>query len=213
MENQDKTADNIKTNKSNFVLFEKRNSGYAGDRGTWARIEGDKMIVCRAQKGIISNDYEHEMTAFLDMFGVDFSDIKPGKKLEVSLNVIKPAQPVQLKKIQTNNDFIDFEILDANFNNYISYDVIDIDSFYEGYAKCLKEIMSLGRKGEDDYHITIIFEKDGKFAGSVDRNDFRYTCENLVSNEYYILDEHDRGRILDDICGDDYRITSILESH
>lgn len=59
--------------------------------------------------------------------------------------------------------------------------------------------MSLGRKGEDDYRITIIFEKDGKFAGSVVRDDFHYTCEKLVSNDYYILDEHDRGRILDDI--------------
>lgn len=75
----------IKTNNSNFVIFKKRNFCYAGDKTTWIKKDGDKLVVSKAKKGIISSSYVDEISAFLEQFGIDFSNIKAGEKVEISL--------------------------------------------------------------------------------------------------------------------------------
>lgn len=54
----------IITNEKGFVVFENRNWNYNGDKNTWARVDGDKLIV-NIGKGIISSGYMEELKSFL----------------------------------------------------------------------------------------------------------------------------------------------------
>ena len=53
-----------KVNEKGFVVFESRNWNYRGDKNTWARVNGDKLIV-NIGKGVITSEYEEELEAFL----------------------------------------------------------------------------------------------------------------------------------------------------
>lgn len=82
--------DDIKINNAGFVNFNSRNWNYKGDKGSWAKIEKDKdgnekMIVSKAAKGIISDKYNQEMADFCNEFGIDFSGMSCGEKVEISL--------------------------------------------------------------------------------------------------------------------------------
>lgn len=63
-----KTASNEvnghKVNEKGFVVFQHRNWSYAGDKNTWARVDGDKLTV-NIGKGYMSSEYIEEMEAFL----------------------------------------------------------------------------------------------------------------------------------------------------
>ena len=54
----------IITNEKGFVVFQNRNWNYRGDKNTWARVNGDKLIV-NIGKGVITSEYEEELEAFL----------------------------------------------------------------------------------------------------------------------------------------------------
>jgi len=53
-----------KVNENGFVVFQNRNWNYRGDKNTWARVNGDKLIV-NIGKGVITSEYEEELEAFL----------------------------------------------------------------------------------------------------------------------------------------------------
>ena len=54
----------IITNEKGFVVFERRDWNYNGDKNTWARVDDDKLTV-NIGKGIISSGYMEELEAFL----------------------------------------------------------------------------------------------------------------------------------------------------
>lgn len=76
---------NIKTNASGFVAFENRDFGYRGDKGTWAKMDGKKITVCKAANGTISRAYETEISDFCEKFGIDFSAMRSGTRVTVEI--------------------------------------------------------------------------------------------------------------------------------
>jgi hypothetical protein len=65
--------------KTGYVHFENRNFGYAGDRGTWARVNDDGSVtIKRAAKGLISSAYEEEISAFAEDCGINWDAIGCG---------------------------------------------------------------------------------------------------------------------------------------
>lgn len=72
--------ENIKTNAAGFVVFENRDFGYRGDKGTWAKVHGGKVLVCKASSGMISRAYEAEIADFCEKLGIDFSAIRCGDR-------------------------------------------------------------------------------------------------------------------------------------
>jgi hypothetical protein len=65
--------------KDGYVNFKNRNWSFAGDKGTWAKIEGDELTVCRARRGTVSSDYNAEIDAFCESFGLDWSRVSCGQ--------------------------------------------------------------------------------------------------------------------------------------
>lgn len=59
----------IITNEKCFVVFNSRNWSYAGDKNTWARVDGDKLII-NIGKGIISSGYMEELETFLALYNL-----------------------------------------------------------------------------------------------------------------------------------------------
>lgn len=54
----------IITNEKGFVVFERRDWNYNGDKNTWARVNDDKLTV-NIGRGYISSGYMEELEAFL----------------------------------------------------------------------------------------------------------------------------------------------------
>lgn len=77
--------ENIKTNAAGFVIFENRDFGFRGDKGTWAKINGKKITVCKASSGTISREYETEISDFCEKLGLDFSAIRFGDRVTVEI--------------------------------------------------------------------------------------------------------------------------------
>lgn len=68
-----KAASNkIPTNEKGFVAFQHRNWNYNGDKNTWARVDGDKLIV-NIGKGIISSGYMEELESFLAPYNLNIT--------------------------------------------------------------------------------------------------------------------------------------------
>lgn len=68
-----------------YVKFENKNWGYAGDKGTWAAFSGKTLKVKRAAKGIISSALEAEMQEFCSQYGIDFSAVKCGQTVSADI--------------------------------------------------------------------------------------------------------------------------------
>jgi len=81
----------ISVNKSGFVNLKNRNWSYAGDKGTYAKVDTDKdgnqikLTVKRANKGIISSAYETEMREFCEPYGINFADLSCGMTASIEL--------------------------------------------------------------------------------------------------------------------------------
>ena len=78
-------ATNITTNDAGFVTFSSRNWGYAGDKGTWAKLENDKITVKKAARGTISRAYEAELCNFCTQFGQNFDAIPCGSAITFAI--------------------------------------------------------------------------------------------------------------------------------
>lgn len=74
--------DKIKTNNSGFVNFKNRNMGFKGDRGSWAKLTKDKVVVCRSKNGIVSDAYDDELREFCSNYGIEWDTIRCGDKIE-----------------------------------------------------------------------------------------------------------------------------------
>ena len=59
----------ITTNEKGFVIFRQRSWNYAGDRNTWARVDGNKLTV-NVGRGIISSGYMEELKNFLTPYNL-----------------------------------------------------------------------------------------------------------------------------------------------
>lgn len=79
-------TDIYNTNAQGYIMFGTRNFRYAGDKMTWARIEGDKITVKKAARGIISRAYESELRQFCEQLGQNFDAIPFGEKLTFTAN-------------------------------------------------------------------------------------------------------------------------------
>ena len=65
-----------------YLDFKSRNWGYAGDKKTWVKDNGDGTItVKRAAKGTISKPYLEELKTFCAQYGYDFSQLKSGESI------------------------------------------------------------------------------------------------------------------------------------
>lgn len=73
----------IRTNKSGYLESDDRDFIYNGDRYTWVKVEGEKMTIKRAAKGIISTEYTNYITNFCKLYGVDFDAIAPGETVTI----------------------------------------------------------------------------------------------------------------------------------
>ena len=54
----------IITNVKGFVVFQRRNWNYNGDKNTWARVDDDKLTV-NIGRGYMSSEYLEELETFL----------------------------------------------------------------------------------------------------------------------------------------------------
>lgn len=77
--------DEIKINSSGYVVFCNKNWSYAGDRYTYAKIDGDKVLIKRAGKGTMSSAYESELRHFCAQIGVDWDSIGCGERVAVEI--------------------------------------------------------------------------------------------------------------------------------
>ena len=75
----------METNAAGFVVFENRDFGFRGDKGTWAKMNGKKITVCKASSGTISREYETEISDFCEKLGLDFSAIRCGDRVTVEI--------------------------------------------------------------------------------------------------------------------------------
>jgi hypothetical protein len=76
-----------------YVKFNNKNWGYAGDKGTWAAfgkdVGGKTLTVKRANKGLVSEAYEQELTEFCAPYGIDFGNVRCGQTVKVNADKIK----------------------------------------------------------------------------------------------------------------------------
>ncbi len=79
----------IKTNNAGFVNFDKKDWGFAGDKGTWVKVsvkDGiETLTVKRAAKGTISREFEAEVQEFCEPFGIDFYAVGCGCTVSVEV--------------------------------------------------------------------------------------------------------------------------------
>ena len=69
-----------------YVNFKSKNWSYVGDRGTFARDNGNNTItIKKAARGIISSAYIDELRTYCASLGVDFDEIRCGQSVTVSL--------------------------------------------------------------------------------------------------------------------------------
>lgn len=76
----------IKTNGNGYITFDSRNFSFAGDKMTWAKVDGDMITVKKAARGTISRAYEEELRAFCEQFGQNYDSIGFGDKICFSAN-------------------------------------------------------------------------------------------------------------------------------
>lgn len=73
--------------KQGYQSIAGRNWSYAGDKSTWAKIDGTTLSVKKAQKGIISSEYAESMQSFCEKFGINFSSMRCGDLVKVEIEV------------------------------------------------------------------------------------------------------------------------------
>jgi len=75
--------------KAGFVNFQSKNWGFAGDKGTWARVDKKDnriiIIINKAMRGMISEAYTNEISDFCENFDVNFNDISSGQKITITI--------------------------------------------------------------------------------------------------------------------------------
>lgn len=86
------SANNIPTienrNAEGFIIFANRNFSRRGDKGTWARYDSrtGMLIVNKAGKGLISEEFTAEMEAFCAQYGIDFRAMSCGTRQSVNFS-------------------------------------------------------------------------------------------------------------------------------
>lgn len=82
------------TNDRGYVVFKSCNRRYAGDRATWARYDAATrtLTVARAAKGIISGEYDAELTAFCAEHGINWAAVRCGDRVTVTLSPEESAE-------------------------------------------------------------------------------------------------------------------------
>ena len=73
--------------KQGYQAIENKDWGFAGDKSTWAKLDGNILSVKKAQKGIISSAYAEAMQEFCSNFCIDFSAMKCGEVVKVTLEM------------------------------------------------------------------------------------------------------------------------------
>ena len=64
-------------NNAGYINFKNKKWNFVGDKATWVKVSEDTVII-KIGKGTISRDYEAEIDAFCELFGVDFIDLACG---------------------------------------------------------------------------------------------------------------------------------------
>lgn len=72
----------LRTNNEGFIIFNNRDFSYRGDRGTWARLNGQNLTINWAAHGILSNAFGVEFDNFLSQFNIS---LRPGQRVTVAL--------------------------------------------------------------------------------------------------------------------------------
>jgi len=79
----------IETNNAGFVNFSNKNWSFNGDKGTWAKVSEkdgvETLTIKRSGKGALSSDFEAEMQAFGEKYGVDFNAVGCGCTVSVEV--------------------------------------------------------------------------------------------------------------------------------
>ena len=83
----------LRLNDSNFVIFNSRNFRRQGDKNTWARYDASNntLTVCKAGRGLMSDEFTAEMREFCASCGIDFDTMSCGQRVTVELEVEEPA--------------------------------------------------------------------------------------------------------------------------
>ncbi len=109
--------ENIKTNDAGYVEFEKRNWGYKGDRGTWARVNDNNTLTIKiAANGTISSKYIDELGVFCHQFDIDFDKMGCGDSITIDLSRPEETEP--------GDPYKKYEYLKENYYGYVN-DVVD----------------------------------------------------------------------------------------
>lgn len=79
--------------KTVFTKIEGRKRGYRGDRESWVKIDTDTetgaqtITVQRANRGKLSYSYEAGLQSYCETIGIDFSNVRPGERKSVTIEV------------------------------------------------------------------------------------------------------------------------------
>ena len=77
--------ENIKTNAAGFVVFENRRFDMRGDKGTWAKVDGKKVTVCKSRHGLMSKEFIDEIYDFCQSVGIDWNEMNSGDRVTVEI--------------------------------------------------------------------------------------------------------------------------------
>jgi hypothetical protein len=81
----------IQVNAKGFAIIQGRNWSYAGDKRSYAMVKTDddgnqvSLVVKRADKGLISSEYDAAMNSFCAEHGINWSAVRCGQQVEVNL--------------------------------------------------------------------------------------------------------------------------------